>query len=211
MPLPGHTLAELLPSRQYNSVADGEPAKSLVALVIQGSVSDVREGYGYRAAEDSAGGEQVSFDDPEALWRTVTATVDVERVVDRAPAGTLGDPAPDLSVGEEVEVRFSVGMGADLTSMRLALMSLDSPILYLDPAPLPNESEVFRVAGLGNLIVTTGLDGSLQLAGASPDERADLLAADSDTLTELLDSADDTPAPQTVVGADAMVLSMGDN
>lgn len=76
----GHaqTLRDILPNRRYRHDEQSEPIPYADAVVL-GKVIDAAPGAGFVHPNDDPEGVEVAFDDPDALWRTVEATVEVRQ------------------------------------------------------------------------------------------------------------------------------------
>ncbi|MDP3953198.1 hypothetical protein [Microbacterium sp.] len=72
------TLRDVLPNRSYQFAGQSEPVLYAAAVVL-GKVTDAAPGAGFVHPNDAPKATEVAFDDPDALWRTVEATVEVRQ------------------------------------------------------------------------------------------------------------------------------------
>jgi hypothetical protein len=123
---------------------DGGRAESIANAVVVGTIGSVTPGYGFADPANGAKGElmgdgiRVDFDSPDALWRTVHLTVDVDEVV----SGDLPDGTDEIRVGlaigntntDEAHIRDGLkAMGRIVWFLRKgsAVFAYD-PTLYAD-------------------------------------------------------------------------------
>lgn len=128
---PERTLEDLLPNRSFS--IDGEPARPLAAGVVVGTVDAIEPGAAYAAGQDSPGGTRIPFDDPDALWRLMIASLDVERSVGSVPeAGVVRVVLP--IDGDVDPAAFS----RDVEAMGTVIAVLDRPGAFAaDPSAHP--------------------------------------------------------------------------
>lgn len=183
---------DLLSNVRY--AAGNGPGAPLTDAVVVGTVRDVSPGYGFAVpsspAEEALPGDgvEVAFDSPDALWRTVHLTIDVEQVLS-------GDVAPDT---RQVAVGLAIGNGTvDDRRLEEGIMALGktvwflrsgSPVFSYDPSLYSDVED-------GALIAEVAPDGRLSFPMLDPDGASAALLG-RPTLAQLRDAAD---APARIV------------
>lgn len=119
---PFDSLTETLGNVEY-SIAGG-PAAPLTEAVVVGVVTDVAPGRAFSDEKPgSPDGVGVDFDDPDAIWRSVHALVEVETVI----SGEAGRVA---------EVGFAFDPRVPLQEIRAELVGMGSMLLFLNRSPV---------------------------------------------------------------------------
>ncbi|NHA69803.1 hypothetical protein [Phycicoccus flavus] len=167
---PYDSLVDLLPNRTYRM---GEGLEwTFSSSVVVGRFTEVEPGRAYAAA-DSPGGVAIPFDSPDAEWRTVHATLEVDRVVAGRPL--RADERVGFSFGPEVSLDDARRGLADLGTV-LVLVDDASPVFAYAP-------EVSGTAGDGGLVARVDDDGTVTLL--APDDGEGATALDVPSVDEL--------------------------
>jgi hypothetical protein len=149
---------EVLGNVRY--VQGDSPARALTDAVIVGAIRDVTPGYGFADPSTGAEGEMVGdavrvpFDSPEALWRTVHLTIDVDEVV----SGHIPNGSRQIRVG------LAIGnINADEGQITEGLAALGSTVWFLrnDSPVFAYDSTLYSDLEDGRLIAPVASDGSL--------------------------------------------------
>jgi len=149
---------ELLSNVRY--VQGDRPARALTDVVVVGTIRDVRPGYGFADPSTGAKGElvgdgvQVPFNSPDALWRTVHLTIDVDEVL----SGEIPDGSRQITVG------LAIGnVNTDEEHVRDGLVALGRTVWFLrnDSPVFAYESTLYSDLEDGRLIAPVASDGSL--------------------------------------------------
>ena len=188
------TLVDLLPNVEYQ-LADGRLVH-LTDLVVLGRVIGVEPVAGF-VSEDDEGlpdGAEVPFDDPDALWRTVHLTVEVEQSI-----GTDG-VAPDVAT---VELPFH-DLPEELPRWRSGLQSLGRAVFFLARTTSDHDLPRHRLIEVNDLLATVDDEGRLDLPVLSAARARSLLAA-TPTLDSLV-AAGREPARRMRVGPRGEIL-----
>lgn len=179
--VPEESLADLLPNRQFS--VNGAPARTLSAGVVVGLVVGVEPGAAYVAGGDTPGGVEVPFDDPNAAWRLMVVTLDVDEAVGSLP--------------EDGAVRVVLPLGADVDPETFSqdVEAMGTVIAVLDP---PGAFEVdvsaHPVHWDGVFLAPIDADGGFTFAALGDD--AEPFQAGLDTVDELMAAAAE---PEVVV------------
>lgn len=182
---PERTLEDLLPNRSFS--VDGEPARSLTAGVVVGTVDAIEPGAAYVAGQDSPGGIEVPFDDPDALWRLMIASLDVERSVGSLP--DAGAVRVVLPIGGDVD---PASFSRDVEAMGTVIAVLDRPGAFeVDPSAHPVHWD-------GVFLAPVDADGSFTFAALG--DSAEEFQAGLDTVDEVMTAAH---GPEVVVESTA--------
>jgi hypothetical protein len=180
-------LADHLPSQLV--VLDGAPPVALAAGVVHGSVQDARPFSASVLAtlpggEEDPDGEAAGFYDPDADWRMVAVTVNVQE--------SWGATLPETGT---VEFVLPVGISTDADAFMRGLESLDSILVVLTSTYSEDES-LYRVA------VTDTAMGLVDDAGAitfpAMGEEAAEFIGQTETM-KALDAQARKPQPNIVV------------
>ncbi|MGH9194923.1 MAG: hypothetical protein ACRD1T_04195 [Acidimicrobiia bacterium] len=132
----------------------GKPPCALADVIPVGTIANVTKGAGWFADEDNNGGsQQIPFDDPRAVWKTVHLTFSVERQwgVAKAPS--------------DVRVGLAMGGKADFARVASDLKSLGRVVLFLykDSPVFAYEPYLFAIQEDGGMIATVDSEGRLAL------------------------------------------------
>lgn len=153
-------LREALPNVEFS--IDGSPAQPAYGGVVEGHVTAVAEGASYRdeIGTDGARSAELPFDSPDATWRMIVLTIDVENDFD-----------PTTEAPESVRLGVTFDGGADAKTMLSAfegqhvLAVLDRPGAFLP-------DQTLRTAGRsGALLGVVAEDGSISMPLLGEDER----------------------------------------
>lgn len=158
------TLDELLPTVEYVFPDGSRHAGS--DLVVIGHVVKVEKGIGFRVpGEDHPSGIPTGFDDQRSKWRTVHATVQVER--------GIGREAPN-----EVQVALPLYNLDKFEHMAAGWPALGRVVLFLDEgSPLATyDRSLYVLQGVHSMVATIAEDGALALPLVASADAARLLA-----------------------------------
>jgi len=144
------------------------PGAPLTDAVVVGTIRDVSPGYGFAApsgpAEEALPGDgvQVAYSSPDALWRTVHLTIDVEEVL----TGDIASDTKRLSVG------LAVGNGTvDDRVLKDGIMALGRTVWFLrSGSPVFSyDASLYSDIEDGALIAEVASDGSISFPMLEPD------------------------------------------
>ncbi|MGB2711285.1 MAG: hypothetical protein WBC33_07185 [Conexibacter sp.] len=165
------------------------PGAPLTDAVVVGAVRDVVAGYGFAqpssAAEEALPGDgvQVAFDSPDALWRTVHLTVDVEEIL-------TGDIPTDT---KQISVGLAIGNGTvDERLLKDGIMALGKSVWFLrSGSPVFSyDASLYSDIEDGGLIAEVAPDGGVSFPMLEPDGMTAALLG-RPTLAQLRDAAQD--------------------
>lgn len=183
---PFDQVTDLLGNRLYR-VGDGA-AKPLTTAVVVGRFVNVEKGRGFTVqGNDAPSGQLTTFDDADALWRTIHATFEVESVVS-------GDAEPG-------PVRVGFALGADTPPDKVFddLLHLGRAVLFLSQSAVFDYDRSIHATSMdGALVAPVAADGKLSLPVLGPQEGAAMLR-DASTLDELRQSAS---LPERIIDLD---------
>ena len=153
---PYRSLAELLPNTKYQW-PDAEP-RALTEAAVVGRITEVVRGRGFILPDgDAPSSTPVDFEHPDALWRTVHATVEVEQTI----GGLL--PSADVVTG------FAFGPRPSFAEIEAGLMSMGRVLLFLNRSPVFDyDARVLGTAADGELLGLVDAEGQISLPAASP-------------------------------------------
>ncbi len=126
---PFDSISDVLANTRYRVA--GQPPRPLTEAVVVGRFTDSTAGRGFSVTgEDAPAGDEVDFEDPDALWRTVHASLEVEEVISGSleSSNTLVGLAlnPDVPLDE---------VSADLKAMgRVVVFLHRTPVFAYDPS-----------------------------------------------------------------------------
>jgi hypothetical protein len=180
------TLDETLPNVKYVRAT----GSSVVAThVVVGRIVDVEKGKGFRVeGGDAPDGAPGAFDDAQAKWWTVHATVKVEHAI--------ASSTPDT-----IKVMFPSAGPSDFAKMRAGLVALGRVVLFLrndSPLTAYDARLYWDIQEFGVLVATVADNGTLGLPLLT-EARAAKLLAKAPTLSDLEASAQ-VPKAIPVVG-----------
>lgn len=164
---------------------------SLTDVVVVGTVRDVSPGYGFAVPSDPSeealpgDGVQVAFDSPDALWRTLHLTVDVEEVL-------TGDVPRDT---KQISVGLAIGNGTvDDRLVKDGMMALGRTVWFLrSGSPVFSyDASLYSDIEDGGLIAPVASDGSLSFPLLDADGMSAAFLG-RPTLAQLRDAAKDPP------------------
>lgn len=168
------SLADVLPNTLVKYRGSDAPAESMTTLVVTGRIVDVVPGRAWAAGEDEADddrsdGTVVPFDDPDALWKHVHATVVVEEVLGASGA---------KQQREEVLVAFTLGGSEQAAMARDQLVGDDLVVFPLVQWSGTDYLPDLWSVGPGNasLVAEVRNDGALSLPCLSKRNSERLLA-----------------------------------
>lgn len=181
------TLAELLPNTKFQWGAG--PARALTEASVLGRITDVQRGLGFYLPDgDAPRGTATDFDDPRVMWRTVHATVDIERLL-----------AGDVQQRDEITVGFAFGHTPDFSTIERGLKDFGRVVLFLDRSPVFDyDLTVYGTSADGSLIGLVDADGRITLPLVGDAEAPGLLR-DSGTIDALIQAAN---RPESTVQLD---------
>ena len=170
---PEKSLGDLLPNHLF--AVDGMEPRPLAAGIVIGSIGAVEPGAAYVANRDSAGGTEVSFDDPNALWRLMIVSVDVER-----SAGSIE--------GEAVRMILPIDGDVDPQSFSRDVEAMGTVIAVLDrPGAFEVDTSAHPVHWDGVFLAPVDADGSFAFAALG--DAAEGFQAELDTVDEVMAAA----------------------
>lgn len=155
-------LTDWLPNRLFE--IDGETPRPLGAGLAVGRITKVAGGRGYVVGETDEAGEPVTFDSPDALWRTVDVVMSVAR--------SWGEVAS----GGTVQFGVAFGGNKDASRMIASLSSLETIVVaLLRPGFFRYNPELYSVGRNGVLLGTVDNESGLHFPSlsASTDDDAD--------------------------------------
>lgn len=141
---------------------DGSAAQPAYGGVVQGRVTAVAEGASYRdeVGPDGARSAQLPFDSPDATWRMIVLTIDVENDFD-----------PTTEAPETVRLGVTFDGGADAKSM-LSAFEGQHVLAVLDrPGAFSADQTVRTAARSGALLGFVAEDGSISMPLLGEEER----------------------------------------
>ncbi|MEO8510394.1 MAG: hypothetical protein ABI534_04050 [Chloroflexota bacterium] len=153
-------LREALPNVEFS--IDGSAAQPAYGGVVEGQVTAVAEGASYRdeVGPDGARSAQLPFDSPDATWRMIVLTIDVENDFD-----------PTTEAPETVRLGVTFDGGADAKSM-LSAFEGQHVLAVLDrPGAFSADQTVRTAARSGALLGFVAEDGSISMPLLGEDER----------------------------------------
>ena len=145
-------LREALPNVEFS--IDGSPAQPAYGGVVEGHVTAVAEGASYRdeIGTDGARSAELPFDSPDATWRMIVLTIDVENDFD-----------PTTEAPENVRLGVTFDGGADAKTMLSAFEGQHVLAVLDTPGPL-SPDDTLRTAGRsGALLGFVADDGSISM------------------------------------------------
>lgn len=176
---PFNSLTGLLENTEYK-VGDASP-RPLTEAVIVGRVVDVEPGRGFRVdGDDAPDGIETDFDDPDALWRTVHASVRVESVISGA-------------ADQLILVGFAFDPRLPLDDIKKQMIGFGRVLMFLNKSPVFDyDPDVYATVLDGALLGLIDHEGHIALPALEETEEADLLRAAS-TIDELRAAAEEAP------------------
>jgi hypothetical protein len=152
-------LRDALPNVEFS--IDRSSARPAYGGIVEGHVTAVAEGASYRdeIGTDGARSVQLPFDSPDATWRMIVLTIDVENDFD-----------PTTKAPENVRLGVTFDGGADAESM-LSAFEGQHVLAVLDrPGAIPSD-QTLRIAGRsGALLGFVAEDGSISMPLLGEDE-----------------------------------------
>lgn len=154
-------LRDVLPNVEFS--IDGSPARPAYGGVVQGHVTAVAEGASYRdeLGTDGARSVQLPFDSPDATWRMIVLTIEVENDFD-----------PTTETPETVGLGVTFDGGADAKSMLSAFEGQHVLVVLERPGAFP-PADTLRIriaAHSGALLGFVAEDGSVSMPLLGVDE-----------------------------------------
>lgn len=182
---PFNSLTELLANTHYQ-VGDASP-RPLTEAVIVGRVTDVHPGRAFRVeGDDAPDGIATDFDNPDALWRTVHASVAVESVISGA-------------ADEVILVGFAFDPTLPLDDIEKQMIGFEQLLMFLNKSPVFDyDPDVYGTVFDGALVGLIDDEGHITLPALEETEEADLLRK-APTIEELRAAAQE---PRRVIQLD---------
>lgn len=138
------SLVDYLPNVRF--AVDGKEPAPLGAGIVVGTISDVSRGRAYAmVGRDAVSGTEVAYDSPDALWRTLDVTVEVQHGY-----GSLAGRST---------VRFGVSVGTALAvgDAIAGLEALGTIVLALDdPGFFDYDSSLYSIGHVGGALGQVG-------------------------------------------------------
>ncbi len=155
-------LRDVLPNVEFS--IDGSPAQPAYGGVVQGHVTAVAEGASYRdeIGTDGARSVQLPFDSPDATWRMIVLTIEVENDFD-----------PTTETPETVGLGVTFDGGADAKNILSAFEGQHVLVVLERPGAFP-PADTLRIriaAHSGALLGFVAEDGSISMPLLGEDER----------------------------------------
>jgi hypothetical protein len=149
------------------------PARPLTEAVVVGRVTDIDEGRAFTdEVPGSPDGIETGFDDPDAIWRSIHASIEVEIVV----SGAVGGP---------VVVGFAFDPRVPIEDIREEFVGFGTVLLFLNKSPVFDyDPDVYGTVFDGALLGTIDDEGLIRLPVADDHEET-LLLRGASTLEEL--------------------------
>lgn len=159
---PFDSLTELLDNTLFQ-MGDASP-KPLTEAVIVGQVIDVQPGRAFTdETDDAPDGTETDFGDPDAIWRSIHVSINVETVV----SGAVDEP---VLVGFAFDPRLSV------EDIRAQFEEFGSVLLFLNRSPVFDyDPHVYGTVLDGALLGLVDARGQIQLPVLEANEGARLL------------------------------------
>ena len=152
-------LRDALPNVAFS--IDGSPAQPAYGGIVEGHVAAVAEGASYRdeIGTDGARSVQLPFDSPDATWRMIVLTIDVENDFDTTTE------AP-----ESVRLGVTFDGGADAKSMLSAFEGRHVLAVLDRPGAFPPDQTLRIAARSGALLGFVDEDGRISMPLLGEDE-----------------------------------------
>ena len=141
---------------------DGSPPRPAFGGVVERHVTAVSEGASYRdeIGTDGARSAQLPFDSPDATWRMIVLTIDVENDFD-----------PTTEAPETVRLGVTFDGGADAKSMLSAFEGQHMLAVLDRPGAFSPDHTLRTAARSGALLGFVAEDGSISMPLLGEDER----------------------------------------
>ena len=171
-------LRETLPNVTF--AIDGEPARALNDGVVLGRITEAHVQASFRHSRDAEQTYQLEPDSPDAWWRLMVVTVEVEDDFD-----------PATETPGTVEVGFTFSPDQDSDRMRSALEGRKVFVVLGQPGRLESDPSLRMVDRNGTLFGLVDDDGSISMPGLAEQE-AEFLA-DLRTVESISAAAEEPP------------------
>lgn len=146
-------LSEVLPNQLYS--VDGAEAAPFMGGVFLGTVSNVELRASYIdsiASDGDSSTEQTEIDDPNASWRLLVVTLDVENDFD-----------PNWESPQSVQIAVPIGGGADAELMTLAFEDRELLVVADKLGSYPFDDSLYAAGHAGQLIGFVDQDGGVSM------------------------------------------------
>lgn len=169
---PERGLADLLPNQHF--AIDGAAPAPLSSGVVIGTILNVEPGRGYVVeGDDAPTGQEVEFANPNALWRTISVELEVERQFDTS-----------LGIVDQVRFGLPIDGATDYEAMRQGLISMGRVVVVLDPpGAFSYDPSLYRVHWDGVFLAPVSDDGTFVFSALGDEARH--FQGGLDTIAEL--------------------------
>ena len=152
-------LRDALPNMEFS--IDGSPAQPAYGGIVEGQVASVAEVASYRdeIGTDGARSVQLAFDSPDATWRLIVLTIDVENDFD-----------PTTKAPKNVRLGVTFDGGADAKSMLSAFEGQHVLAVSDRPGAFPPDQTLRIAARSGALLGLVDEDGRISMPLLGEDE-----------------------------------------